>query len=802
MIDDPWTHVAAGGTLRPYQARALGELVPRLREVGRACLVAPPGSGKTWIALHVAAAMQRPIEVRAPTTALVRQWEEAVERVLVDVRDVPLAVPRVARTYAGSGSIAPGALVLLDEAHHLCAAWGRDVQEALPGDAVVLGLTATPPHGHPGWDRFVGLVGSDPVHIDAPPLVRSRHLAPYLDLVWPVLATPDDVPELRRAHEALAEAEREGGQALRIHVARRLREDLEQLTEDRFAGREDLLVALCRVSRAAGRELPLDLPPDRDLDEPPDGIDRARVLVDWNPEHPAVVEALRVAGFRRTSRGVVPTGGRELRTLASSRARLRGLLDVLRVERAERTDWLRALVLTDRDVEGARLSAREVLRAVAGDPEVGDLEPVLVTGTTFQVDSDVIEHVRRRAPDLPWVQHDDHHDVDVSGWSTAERVGLATRLLEEGVTRCLVGTRHLLGEGWDCPAVNCVVDLTGITASVTVNQVRGRALRSDPHDPAKVASLWEVLVLAPGLPGGGRMLERLAARHEHTLGLDARGRIRAGAGRIDPVLSGPLAQVVADVPGLRERMVARASERAGLDERWGVGRSYRDRRVWRLEGTLPDGPGGVPSRQRPEEPAPAGTESWLRIRSRQRSAAGWTGAAGLLLGVGGAVGMLLGGLPIAVAAGAAVVGLGAGVGGAAWLSRGGGSRQDAMLRALHAALVEEEQVTGPLRGEGGCWWVEGAPAESRRFAEAAAELLRPPRYPRYVLLEGDGLLRAVPDLLGRSRAAADRFVLRWSEHVGPAEALFARRGRGRELLHLSWRSRTDPSDVEVVEAWE
>jgi signal transduction histidine kinase len=57
-----------------------------------------------------------------------------------------------------------------------------------------------------------------------------------------------------------------------------------------------------------------------------------------------------------------------------------------------------------------------------------------------------------------------HHEVDVGDWSSADRVGLATKLLTEGVTQCLVGTRHLLGEGWDCPPVNCAIDLTGIVA--------------------------------------------------------------------------------------------------------------------------------------------------------------------------------------------------------------------------------------------------------------------------------------------------------------------------------------------------
>ena len=40
-------------------------------------------------------------------------------------------------------------------------------------------------------------------------------------------------------------------------------------------------------------------------------------------------------------------------------------------------------------------------------------------------------------------------------WQPRRWVPLATAVLEAGATRALVGTRALLGEGWDAPCVNC-----------------------------------------------------------------------------------------------------------------------------------------------------------------------------------------------------------------------------------------------------------------------------------------------------------------------------------------------------------
>ncbi|MCW2932153.1 MAG: box helicase, N-terminal, partial [Actinomycetia bacterium] len=59
--------------------------------------------------------------------------------------------------------------------------------------------------------------------------------------------------------------------------------------------------------------------------------------------------------------------------------------------------------------------------------------------------------------------------------------------------RCLIGTWTLLGEGWDAPAVNVVIDLTAATTPTSVVQARGRALRLDDGWPQKVADNWAVI---------------------------------------------------------------------------------------------------------------------------------------------------------------------------------------------------------------------------------------------------------------------------------------------------------------------
>ena len=842
MLSTPhpdWSDRVLGLRLRPWQAHAVDAVTARLAEPGaRACLVAPPGAGKTICALAIASELGCPVEVRVPTTVLREQWEARIADALVAVADGAPPPPIQVKTYASGAPLAAGALVMLDEAHHVTQAWGRSIEAGLGPHHRVLGLTATPPHGAAGWDRFVGLVGTEPIEIATPPLVREGQLCPYQDLVWPVQAELDDLPALQAIDQALRDLEAaQAGPFLRWETLR-LTEDLWSLTEERFAGGSSLLVALCRLRIARGADLPADLPADPELLAPPTLHDRAMALWSSAPDDPGLASGLRAAGFRLRAGGPVLQDDIAWRGLAGSGARIRGTLDLLAAEHAARGDHLRALVVCDRDVEGDRLAARQVLRRLVTDPRTDALDPILVTGSVFWVDDDLWPRLAGRLPDLPWTPVDGHHELDTTGWKTSERVALATRLLTEGVTRCLVGTRHLLGEGWDCPAVCCVVDLTGITASVTVQQVRGRALRPDPADPSKIASLWDVVALAPGVPDGDRMLRRLRDRHRHTFGVDDQGRVVTGVARIDPRLAHDVTLVAAAAESLQATMQERLRDRDEVAERWAVGKDYRDARIWQVASPSSRTRPVLPVPRRPEPEVAAGPQAVVTrlaaeshaLERRVGSLRVGTVLAGGTLGlVGGVLLSALGPLSVFASVGGTIEVLGGiflsalgplslvssffGVAGGAVLGGLAGSgvrgrfrsqvdRDAAIAQALHAALLQTWPEIGTLHRTEDRLWTDG-PDGGRRFAEAAATLLGPVRYPRYLLVEADGTAWPVPMELGARRDLADTLAAAWGAHVGPCSVVYARSEAGKALLRAAWKAGGHTrGSVAVVESWE
>lgn len=128
-------------TLLPHQVAALDWLRPRLARYGGALLADPPGLGKTYVALAVAAEQQLVPLVIAPA-ALRQRWRVASQETGVPIQFVSterLSAPADPR-------LAPQQFVIIDEAHHLRTRSTRRYHRtiAICATATVLLVSATP----------------------------------------------------------------------------------------------------------------------------------------------------------------------------------------------------------------------------------------------------------------------------------------------------------------------------------------------------------------------------------------------------------------------------------------------------------------------------------------------------------------------------------------------------------------------------------------------------------------------------------------------------------------------------------
>ena len=489
-------------------------------------------------------------------------------------------------------------VVVLDECHHLASLWGhviRPVIEAL-GEVFVVGLTATPPVGLPEaeMERYDALLGAVDFTVPTPAVVRDGHLAPYQELAWLTEPRADERDWLADHDVRFRE------------LTASLRED--SAFADWVRRRPDLAAPAARFLHWAGRPATLRGEAYR---QPPGLEDWRALLEDYavrclagadSPEatdrYEEIAGALRELGFELTPDGIRSERPDADRLLTGSRAKADAMVEVIAGEAQLRGERLRALVLCDAELAAPRpddaltgvldpaaATARYALQALAADDRTAGLRPLLVSDRGLRcmpADADALLEALRADErfTLPeWTAEVDGVLVSLASsgaeWMPRVWLELATALLVEGVTRVVVGTRELLGEGWTVPPLNVLVDLTTARTGASVQQIRGRTLRLDRADPEKVASNWEIVCAAPGLVRGRVDYARFADKHLQVFAPAPDGAIVAGPEHAHPELGRWAPPPAERFAAINAEQLARAGDREGARRRWRVGTSYR-----------------------------------------------------------------------------------------------------------------------------------------------------------------------------------------------------------------------------------
>ncbi len=743
--------------------------------------------------------------------------------------------------------------VVLDECHHLASMWGYVVRAALaqlPGVHVVA-LTATPPDAltTEEHDLYTGLLGPVSYAIPTPALVRERALAPYQELAWltrPLAAETAWLAEHDlRFTELITRLHAADGNVTSLPewVIMRLRERGRKPGEDAeipwttFQRAHPALArAGARFLASTGLELPAGIPRGEGYREPPDfddwlalledyalrclapaegdggrrpvrrdrrGAARARVLAD-QAGHPArrlgrgpAADQLgregdrpdRRARLRVRRQGGAAAGAGADRHRAGDRSR----------PRAGRPAPRRRGLGPGRAARGRRRPAHQAAAAAAGDrpglrcvPEDADaLLAALARGGGQASSAGRGGCGGQRAAGGPSRPDSGLVRLSAAGsaWQPRLWVELATAVFAAGATRALIGTRAMLGEGWDAPCVNCLVDLSSATTATSVQQSRGRALRLDPADPAKIASNWDIICVAPELARGTGDYQRFVRKHLHVFAPSEDGAIEAGPSHVHPSL-GPFAPPAdSEFAQINRSMADRTAQREAALARWRIGEPYTGSNIQTLV---------IKTRQpraalRPKPVAALTAPPPYPLSQRGPA---FLAVSGLLVLVLGA----LTGIYVAdfagflVAAGSLRPGRRPAVQDAPRTRRRPAARPDRraicdayrqlgqLSEQAASSLTIEPRAAGYLR----CFLAAATPAENDLFAVALDDVLCPPGFPRYLVS------RLVPgphdDRAGAGQGADPQAAVRPPLGGGagrPRPDQAARRGLSRRLDPLA-----------------
>ncbi|WP_052745878.1 DEAD/DEAH box helicase [Allosalinactinospora lopnorensis] len=392
--------------------------------------------------------------------------------------------------------------LVLDECHHLLDVWGRllaEVLDELP-DALVIGLTATPP-GSLSSDE-AGLVdalfGEPIVGASVPAMVRQGYLAPFSELAWLTTPTPVESDYITGEAERFTELTTDllapgfASTGFLEWVDARLVELAERATGERISwewlerNEPEIAAAALRLHYAGLLARPHGARLREEHRHAPAAEDWVVLLNDYvkhcllpSSEEvdadavAAIRRALPAVGYQLTRRGIRSARSPVDRVLARSAAKTYGAVEIAATEAASLGERLRCLVLCDHERATATLPSglRNVLDPQAGaallmlknllaDDRTLLLRPMLVTGRTVAAAEAtgrafaefVAAESEGTAPELSVEPADGGLAMITGRWTSRQWVRHVTAFFESGGCQVLVGTRGLLGEGWDATA--------------------------------------------------------------------------------------------------------------------------------------------------------------------------------------------------------------------------------------------------------------------------------------------------------------------------------------------------------------
>lgn len=843
--------------------------------------------------------------------AFTRQRAARLRQGASDVRE--RLAPTVSAVADRYGRTAP--LLILDECHHLRSWWADvlvDFLERWP-ETVVLGLTATPPQDAPADERrrFEKLVTDVTHEIPLVGAIREGLLVPFQDLamfVRPGEAEAEALAGCEGAFSVWLEQARHsvGGESddatdwlpgLQHHVRERCSNPgrrgltctdfLELIDRD-----VDFAIALVRYLHDCDEDWPAEVYPLPEMAFPLTRDDTLALVDDYvvttlqnsNSPHAAnrlvtLKQALEPLGVHLRKDGLRGEADAMEGAFGRSRSRFAAARRILEREWQLLGADVCAAVICDfersapgggrvDDVAGFVPGAIGAFRAVAGDPDLGALLPMLATGKERWLPADLLAVLRTRLGPLAAGLASTPVEAAEVGTTAGQWLRLSlpghegellramTTLLERDQSHCIVGTRALLGEGWDCRALNTLVDLTASRSHVAVNQLRGRVLRQDPDRPEKVAHIWDV-VAVPAMTQNSTFgladLERFTQKHQRFYAPAVDGALELGAGHVHPLLRGDASAIAHQVDAAGAVLWAAAEQRGAVRPRWRLGTPLEEAERCEVRvAPAASAPAHKPSPRAPvaltSEPLVGdATDAWkLAWASRedavQQRRTWWSAgaAAWLVAGVCAALsvsGKFAAGWSVAsglALVGAALVGLGA------WrLRQSAGALQRAaptltdtertrrvlrvLLKALRKASKKTQDVAVGLDAQpdgGFVLQLELGDRRSReRVAQAVDQALRGCPAPHYAievfapqrpalgaLISREEAAKPafsscgfvpIPAALGVSRRVAQAWATAWREELGPCEVVAVRKDRATD--ELPWR---DPASVRWLRSTE
>ncbi|MFV0351486.1 MAG: DEAD/DEAH box helicase family protein [Oscillospiraceae bacterium] len=423
-------------------------------------------------------------------------------------------------------------VICLDEAHHLKRNWQAALERfvcAVEKDLTIIALTATPPYDSSSteWGRYLSLCGEVDEEISVPALVKQGVLCPHQDFIY--FNQPTQAEELfvfvhqKKANKAVKSILQTDWLHETLLTSGIFPQDpnKEQWIFQNTRGVSALLV----LAQNSGIELPKELKKQMFTKGivPFLTVDIAQEAFQFVIDSPNAFTEVSIKQLKKylSADGLIIKSKVCLKTtetlsklLNTSKGKLQSIAAIANEEQKNLGDALRMLVLTDHIGKGmlsvigtdyalSELSAVPVFETIRRSV-LAQTPIAILTGTVVVLPEAAVPVARQICIDANLSFFDSemqgvgYSEVSI-GSKSSDGVLVLTSLFQQGFLHIIVGTKALLGEGWDSPCINSLVIASFVGSFVSTNQMRGRAIRRDPSVPQKASNIWHLATIMPSL---------------------------------------------------------------------------------------------------------------------------------------------------------------------------------------------------------------------------------------------------------------------------------------------------------------
>ncbi len=508
--------------------------------------------------------------------------------------------------------------IIVDEAHHLKNEWWKTLTKTVRelGSPTTVALTATPPYdvNYSEWQRYEDFCGPVDAEISVPELVIEKNLCYHQDFIH--ISSPTDeenfkIQKFRSRINKLYDDVCKDKTIIELLKTDDLINSIEKKYDcDELPYDNEIEAILSNVSYYSSIIIFLN----HIGYHPPNGLIKImgvakQIIPEFNLEWFEILitgiinkknnksdkyyDTIKNLTHRLKSMGVLEktrvhlfSNDKIRQVLASSQSKLKSIIEIVRLESDVLKEELRLVVLTDfirlaslpkneNDIFPSKIGVIPIFELIRRKQLI-HCKICVLTGSIVIIPSDTLNDFKQYLIEYNIDESEfnctslnhtnDYLSLEINGENRQSVVAIITRLFESGFVNLIIGTKSLLGEGWDAPSINSLIMASFVGSHVSSNQMRGRAIRIHLNNPNKTANIWHLVCADEFTNDLGDDFRIMSRRFKAFMGLSFKENIiENGIDRIDIKINPEDREYIDDK---NKNMLGEAASRKSMIQKW------------------------------------------------------------------------------------------------------------------------------------------------------------------------------------------------------------------------------------------